>query len=306
VPRSTCALRALLFCCAALPAAADVDLDELLSRMTTAEKVGQLVQQRGYDENFPNPGDKPIREVVETAIANGEIGTMLGVSDVETVNRLQRFAVEESRLGIPLAIANDIIHGCRTIFPIPLAEAASWNLDLIERTARIAAIEASAAGTHWNFAPMVDISRDPRWGRIAEGAGEDPFLGGLIAAARVRGFQGDDLSAPDTLLACAKHYIAYGGAEAGRDYNTVDISERTLRETYLPPFAAAIEAGVGSIMTAFNEIGGVPQTGDVYTLRTILRGELGFDGVLVSDYTSIEEMIDTASRPTNAGRPDLP
>lgn len=268
------------------------DIEALMAKMTLDEKVGQLVQGRGFDGGFPNPGQLSTKELVHKAIRDGDVGTLLGVGEVETVNELQKIAVEESRLGIPLAIANDVIHGWRTIFPIPLAETASWNLELIEKTARIGAIESSASGTHWNFAPMVDIARDPRWGRIAEGSGEDPLLGSLIAAARVRGFQGDDLAAPDTVLACAKHYIAYGAAQAGRDYHTVDISRRTLRDIYLPPFQAAIDAGVGSIMTAFNEINGVPATGNIFVMRDILRGELGFTGLTVSDFNSVAEMIE--------------
>jgi beta-glucosidase len=194
-------------------------------------------------------------------------------------------------LKIPLLIANDVIHGYRTIFPIPLAEAASWDPQLVERAARVAAREAAAAGTHWTFAPMVDVARDPRWGRVAEGSGEDPFLGSALAVARVRGFQGRDLGARDTVLACAKHFAAYGAPEAGRDYNTVDVSRRTLREVYLPPFRAAVDAGVRTVMTAFNEIAGVPATASPFLLRQVLRREWGFQGFVVSDWKSVLELV---------------
>jgi beta-glucosidase len=198
--------------------------------------------------------------------------------------------VTQSRLKIPLLLGYDVIHGYRTTFPIPLAEASTWDPPAVEAAAHVAAREAAAAGLNWTFAPMVDIARDPRWGRIAEGAGEDPYLGSVMAAARVRGFQGADLRAPDAVLATAKHFAAYGGAEAGRDYNTVDISERTLRETYLPPFRAALDAGAGSIMTSFNEIAGVPSTANRWLVTTLLRGEWKFRGLVVSDWTSIDEL----------------
>ncbi|MEZ4983691.1 MAG: glycoside hydrolase family 3 N-terminal domain-containing protein [Saprospiraceae bacterium] len=204
---------------------------------------------------------------------------------------LQRMAIEETRMGIPLLFGYDVIHGYRTIFPISLGEAASWNLEAIEKSARIAAEEASAAGLHWTFAPMVDIARDPRWGRIMEGAGEDTYLGTRVAEARVRGFQGDDLSLPNTILACAKHYAAYGAAQAGRDYHTVDISERTLREVYLPPFQRIAEIGAATFMNSFNELDGIPATGNKHLLDDILRKEWGFEGFVVTDYTSINEMV---------------
>src|SRR5690606_1940699 len=215
----------------------------------------------------------------------------------------QRIAVEESRLGIPLIFGHDVIHGYRTIFPVPLAEAASWNPALVQESARIAAREASSAGVHWTFAPMVDLARDARWGRIVEGSGEDPYLGSVMAVARVRGFQGSDLSADSTLVATAKHFAAYGGAEGGRDYNTVDISERTLREMYLPPFHAAVDADVGSLMSAFNEIGGVPATASHRLFTEILRDEWGFEGMVVADYTAVRELIEhgVAADSTQAG-----
>src|SRR5437667_10578827 len=198
--------------------------------------------------------------------------------------------VTESRLHIPLIFGHDVIHGYRTIFPIPLAEAASWDPEAVQAAAHVAAKEAAAAGVHWTFAPMVDIARDPRWGRIAEGSGEDPYLGSALAAARVRGFQGTDPRAPDAVLATVKHFAAYGGAEGGRDYNTVDLSERTLREVYLPPYRAALDAGARSVMTSFNEIGGVPSTASPWLMTTVLRREWAFRGCVVSDWTAVEEL----------------
>lgn len=260
---------------------------DLIARMSIEEKLGQLNQYTGQ-WSLTGP---TVRQGGEERIRRGQVGSFLNVYGARTTRRLQRMAVEESRLGIPLLFGYDVIHGFRTIFPVPLAEACSWNPELATRTARIAAVEATAAGLHWTFAPMVDIARDPRWGRIVEGAGEDPYLGSVFAAARVRGFQGEDLAAHDTLMACAKHFAAYGGAEAGRDYNPVDISVRTLREVYLPPFKAALDAGVGSFMAAFNEIGGVPATADRFLLTELLRDEWGFEGFVVSDYTAVLELI---------------
>lgn len=262
-------------------------VDSLLARMTLEEKLGQLNQPGG-----PGPTTGPEgRAGSEADIRAGRIGTFLNVNGAAHTRTLQRIAVEESRLGIPLLFAHDVIHGFRTIFPVPLGEASSWEPELVERAARTAAIEATAHGIHWTYAPMVDIARDPRWGRIVEGAGEDPYLGSVMAAAKVRGFQGTDLSAHNTMLATAKHYAAYGGAEAGRDYNTVDVSERTLREIYLPPFHAAVKAGAGSVMASFNEVSGVPMHANQHLIRDVLRGEFGFDGILVSDYTGVWELI---------------
>ncbi len=256
---------------------------KLLRRMTLAEKIGQLVQIHTR-EDMVNPD-------LDQKIAQGLVGSIFGISDVAEINRYQRLAVQASRLGIPLLVGNDVIHGFRTVFPIPLAESSSWDLPLMEQTARAAAEEASASGTNWIFAPMVDIARDPRWGRIAEGAGEDVFLGRAIAAARVRGFQSADLESGRRIAACVKHYVGYGAAEGGRDYNTADISERTLRDVYLPPFQAAFDAGAGSLMSSFNEIGGVPASGNPLILRTILRDEWGWQGVVLSDYEAIRELI---------------
>jgi beta-glucosidase len=274
--------------------AADVErrIDALLKKMTLEEKLGQLTQQWGGEVQDTNPGARQRKqdEILELA-RSGKVGSFIGAHGAAYTNRLQQAAVKESRLGIPLLLGNDVVHGYRTILPIPLAEAASWDPDLAEQSARVAAAEARAAGAHWTFAPMVDICRDPRWGRIAEGAGEDPYLGSVLAAARVKGFQGRDLAAPDAVLACVKHLAAYGAAEGGRDYNTVDISERTLREVYLPPFHAAVKAGVGSVMTSFNEINGIPSTANRHLLEQILRREWGFRGFVVSDWTSIPEMV---------------
>jgi beta-glucosidase len=272
-------------------------VDSLLALMTLEEKLGQLVQ-------YAWPWNDEQREkVLQAFIKEGKVGSFLGVHGVERTRLLQRIAVEESRLKIPLLFAHDVIHGFRTIFPVPIAEASSWDPAAVEQSARIAAIEATAAGLHWTYAPMVDIARDPRWGRIVEGSGEDPYLGSVMAAARVRGFQGQDLSASNTLLACTKHFVAYGGAEGGRDYNTVDISERTLREIYLPPFHAAVKAGVATLMGGFNEIAGVPMHANHYLLTKVLREEWGFRGLVISDYTAVMELQKhgVAATPAQAG-----
>jgi len=270
--------------------ATEKKIDDLLGRMTLEEKIGQLNQ---YSSTFnlvgPAPaGGKNLDNYEQ--IKRGQVGSMLNVVGAQATRAAQQLAVENSRLHIPLLFGHDVIHGYRTMFPVPLGEAASWDLAAIEGSARVAATEAAAGGVHWTFAPMVDICHDARWGRIMEGAGEDPYLGGLIAAARVRGFQGPDLGAIDTIAACAKHYAAYGFAEAGRDYNTVDISEQTLRNLVLPPFREAAAAGVATFMNSFNEIGGVPSTGNAHLLRDILKGEWGFEGFVVSDWGSIGEM----------------
>lgn len=276
-------------------------VDSLLALMTLEEKFGQLNQRSAQWTTGPGRVDAP-REI-QAALRRGEIGSFLNVVGVEATADLQRVAMEETRLKIPLIFGLDVIHGYRTIFPIPLGEAATFDPDLIEQASRVAAVEATAAGIHWTFAPMVDIARDPRWGRIAEGAGEDPYLGSLMAAARVRGFQGRILSDRTSLLACAKHFAAYGGAEGGRDYNTVDISERTLREIYLRPFHAAVQAGAWTLMAAFNEIGGVPSSANPLLLDQILRREWGFQGFVVSDYNSVQETIvhGTVADRTSAG-----
>lgn len=256
-------------------------VEDLLARMTIAEKVGQMVQR------ILDPDGEDSRELVR----QGRIGSVLTLNDLEGRNRLQRIAVEESRLGIPLFLGNDVIHGYRTIFPIPLAESCTWDPDLLERASRAAAAEAASFGTDMIFAPMVDVPRDPRWGRIAESSGEDPYLGAELAKARVRGFQADDLPGGRRVTACPKHYVAYGACEGGRDYNTVDLSENRLREVHLRPFRAALEEGAGCLMTAFNEINGVPATANPFVLRQILRDELGWPGMTLSDYNAIGELI---------------
>ncbi|WP_421992543.1 beta-glucosidase BglX [Qipengyuania sp.] len=262
-------------------------LDELIAKMTLQEKVGQLtLLTSDWESTGPT-----MREGYKQDIAAGRVGAIFNAYTAEYTRDLQAMAVEGTRLGIPLLFGYDVIHGHRTIFPISLGEAASWDLDAIEESARISAVEASAEGIHWTFSPMVDVSRDARWGRGSEGAGEDVFLGSLIAKARVRGYQGEDLGAIDTVLATAKHFAAYGAAQAGRDYHTVDISERTLRDTYLPPFKAAVDEGVATFMTAFNEYDGVPASGSRFLLTDVLRDEWGFDGFVVTDYTSINEMV---------------
>lgn len=271
--------------------ATEKKIDALLAQMTIEEKVGQLNQ---YSNPLDLSGPPPSAGAQKTAydqIRTGLVGSMLNVNGAEATRAAQRLAVENSRLKIPMIFGYDVIHGYKTIFPVPLAEAATWDVGAVERSARVAATEAAAAGVHWTFAPMVDIARDARWGRIMEGSGEDTFLGSQMAAARVRGFQGKDLAALDTIAACAKHYAAYGFAEAGRDYNTVDISEQTLRNVVLPPFKAAADAGAATFMNSFNEIGGVPSTGNPHLQRDILKGEWGFKGFVVSDWGSIGEMI---------------
>lgn len=267
-------------------------VEQLLEQMTLEEKIGQMNQYNGF-WNFTGPtpegGDAAYKY---KNLASGKVGSMLNVRGVKEVREVQKIAVEESRLGIPLIIGFDLIHGYETVSPIPLAESASWDLKAIETSAALGAKEASAAGINWTFAPMVDITRDARWGRVMEGAGEDPFLGSLIAAARVRGFQGNDLSSPHSVAACAKHFAAYGFAEGGRDYNTVDIGINTLHNIVLPPFKAAVDAGVRTFMNSFNDLNGIPATADKYLQRNILKGDWMFDGFVVSDWGSLREMID--------------
>ncbi len=268
-------------------------IEGLLEQMTLAEKAGQLTQFSDVgDVTGPASADASVQKKREL-VKSGLVGSMLNVVGTENVRALQKIAVEESRLGIPAVFAFDVIHGHKTMFPIPLAEAASWDLDLIEQSARVAAVEASAQGLNWTFAPMVDISRDPRWGRVMEGAGEDPFLGAEIAIARVRGFQGDDLAAEDTIAATLKHFAAYGFAESGKDYNAADIGTVTLFNVVAPPFKAAIErAGALTVMNSFNTLNGIPATGDAYLQRDVLKGDWEFEGVVISDWGSGIEMID--------------
>lgn len=251
---------------------------DLVANMTLAEKIGQMAQVNGGSHELPD------------MIRQGQLGSVLNEVDVHAVNELQRVAVEESRLGIPLLIGRDVIHGFKTIFPIPLGQAASWNPDLIARGAAVAASEAASTGVNWTFAPMIDICRDPRWGRIAECLGEDPHLASVLGAAMVKGFQGEALSSPESIAACAKHFAGYGAGEAGMDYATVNLPESELRNVYLPPFKAAVDVGIASFMTAFNDLNGVPASGNEFLTRKVLREEWDFDGLVVSDWDSISQL----------------
>lgn len=280
--------------------ATEQKIEALLSKMTLEEKIGQMNQITSYGNI----------EDMSGLIKNGEIGSILNEVDPVRVNALQRVAMEESRLGIPLLMARDVIHGFKTIFPIPLGQAASFNPQVAEDGARVAAVEASSVGIRWTFAPMIDVSRDPRWGRIAESCGEDTYLSSVMGAAMVKGFQGDSLNNPTSIAACAKHFVGYGASEGGRDYNSTFISERSLRNVYLPPFEAAAKAGAATFMTSFNDNDGVPSTGNKFILRDVLRDEWGFDGLVVTDWNSAREMIahgfaaddkDAAALSVNAG-----
>ncbi len=257
-------------------------IEALLEKMTLAEKVGQMAQV--------NVGDSYIHDYLADGIRAGRVGSVLNVVDVDVVNELQRIAVEESRLGIPLLVGRDVIHGFKTVMPIPLGQAATWNPDMVREGARVAALEAARTGINWTFAPMIDISRDARWGRIAESLGEDPYLASLLGVAMVEGFQGEDMSAAGTIAACAKHFAGYGAAESGRDYATTNIPENELRNVYLRPFRAAVEAGVATLMTSFSDLDGVPATANDFLLRQVLRDEWGFDGFVVSDWDSVRQL----------------
>lgn len=274
-------------------------IDSLLQEMTMDEKIGQLnLLTSDWDISGPI-----LRKDYKALLKSGKVGALFNAHTVEYNREMQRIAVEDSRLGIPLLFGYDVIHGHKTIFPIPLAESCSWNLELIEKSAKLSAKEAAASGLNWTFNPMVDVSRDPRWGRVAEGNGEDSFLASLIAARKVRGYQGDDLKNEFTVLACVKHFAAYGAPLAGRDYGVVDMSERALRETYLPPYQAAVDAGAMTVMTSFNELNGVPVTASKELLTNVLRGEWSFQGFVVSDYTAINELVNhgVAHDEKNAG-----
>lgn len=262
-------------------------VESLLSKMTLDEKVGQLVL---FTSDWSVTGPS-MRQGYIDDIRAGRCGNIFNAYTAEYTRKLQEIAVNETRLGIPLLFGYDVIHGFRTVFPINLGISASWDIDAVEESARIAAREAAAAGLHWTFSPMCDICVEPRWGRVSEGAGEDPLLGSRISAAMTRGYQGGDLSDPSTVLACIKHYAAYGAPQAGRDYNTVDMSERWLREFYLPPYKAAVDAGALSVMASFNELDGVPATANYHLMQEILRDEWGFQGFVVTDYTGINEMV---------------
>ena len=278
-------------------------MGDLLLQMTLEEKIGQMNQYNGFwNVTGPSPQEGNAKEKYDH-LAKGWVGSMLNVRGAKEVRAVQEIAVNESRLWIPLIIGFDLIHGYKTISPIPLAESASWDLEAIQKSAELGAKEASAAGINWTFAPMVDITRDARWGRVMEGAGEDPYLGSRIAEARVYGFQGKNLSEVNTLAACAKHFAAYGFAEGGRDYNTVDIGENILHNFVLPPFKAASDAGVRTFMNSFNDLNGIPATADKNLQRNILKGDWGFDGFIVSDWGSLKEMIDHgyAKNPNHAG-----
>lgn len=305
--------RFFIFCCLLVVCASifaqknyQVLADELLKKMTLDEKIGQLtLYTSGWTVTGPSLNDN-----YKNDVRSGKCGNIFNAHTAQYNRDLQKIAVEETRLGIPLLFGYDVIHGYKTIFPIPIGESCSWDLELIEKTARLSAKEAAAGGLHWTFNPMVDIARDPRWGRIAEGSGEDPYLGGLIGAAKVKGTQGSDLADKNTLLACVKHFAAYGAAQAGRDYHTVDISDIELRQTYLPTYKKCIDAGCKTVMTSFNELHGVPVSGSKYLMNDILREEWNFDGFIVTDYTAINEMIEhgfsedlkhAASQSINAG-----
>lgn len=263
-------------------------IDALMSKMTLEEKIGQL--------NLPGSGDIVTGQAGNSDIAKkieqGKVGGLFNIKSVARIREVQKLAVERSRLKIPLLFGMDVIHGYETVFPIPLGLSCTWDLGLIERSARIAAQEASADGICWTFSPMVDIARDPRWGRIAEGSGEDAYLGSQIAKAMIKGYQGDDLSKNNTIMACVKHYALYGAAEAGRDYNTVDMSRQRMYNDYFPPFKAAVDAGVGSVMASFNEVDGIPATANKWLQTDVLRKQWGFKGFVVTDYTGINEMVD--------------
>jgi len=263
-------------------------VDDLMKKMTLQEKIGQLQQLTGRNSEITGPSGEKIN--TEESIRRGLCGSLLGVKKAEDVARYQNIALNESRLGIPLLFGYDIIHGCRIIFPENLGISSSWDITAIEKTAQIAAREAASMGIAWTFSPMCDISTDPRWGRVSEGSGEDPYLGAKIAEAMVHGYQGKDLSDPNTILACVKHFAAYGAPQAGRDYHTVDMSRRMFRDRYLPPYRAAINAGAATVMTSFNDFEGVPATGNKWLMRDLLRDELGFTGFIVTDWGSTDEM----------------
>jgi beta-glucosidase len=265
----------------------DARVESILKSMTLEEKVGQLVQYSAGQPTGPGTG----RTDYDDMIAHAQIGSLFNVVDPKQVNTYQRIAMEKSRLHIPILFGLDVIHGFKTEFPIPLGLASTWDPSIVEKASRVAAMEASADGIRWTFSPMVDITRDARWGRMQEGAGEDPFLGSVMAAAYVKGYQGSRLDAPDSIAACAKHFVGYGAAEGGRDYNSTEISEHTLREFYLPPFRAALNAGAASLMSAFNSLDGIPSTANPFTLKQILRKEWDFRGLVVSDWNSVGELI---------------
>ncbi len=276
-------------------------VNDLLGKMTLEEKIGQMSQIALNQPQDVSPDQR---------ILKGQVGSFLFLTDAKEINRLQHIAVEQSRLHIPLIFGFDVIHGFRTIYPVPLALAASWDPAMVEQAQSMAAREASAVGVNWTFAPMVDIARDPRWGRIMEGAGEDPFLGSQMAEAQVRGFQGETIGSPNHILACVKHFAGYGAADGGRDYDSSNISDEQLWNVYLPPFEAAVRAGAGSLMTAYMDLNGVPATGNKFLLQDVLRDKWKFDGFVVSDWDAVQSLTthgfasgpeDAAARAVNAG-----
>jgi beta-glucosidase len=292
------------------------DVEKLLAQMTPAEKAGQLTQYFYF--RLPPDAPRPVLEfdrdeqprMVEARLGEGLVGSLLFLTDPTEINRLQRLAVEGNRFGIPALVGLDVVHGLRTVFPVPIAMAASWDLEVIEAGQEVAAREARAVGIHWAFAPMVDIARDPRWGRIIEGAGEDPYLGAAVAAAQVRGFQGPAVGSPERIIAGPKHFAGYGYALGGRDYDEVNLSDSELWNVVLPPFRAAIEAGAGNVMTAYMDLNGIPATGSGWLFTDLLRGTLGFDGFVVSDANAVRNLLthgfaadltDAGARAVNAG-----
>lgn len=276
-------------CCRDNRTDAEKFADDLLEQMTVREKLGQMSQFRPKGGVVTGPEGHSFN--IEQMIKDGEVGSILSLRDLDYFEIYQKLAVDSSRLGIPILFAHDIIHGCKVIFPINLGSSCSWDIDAVRKSARVAAEEASAMGLAWTFSPMCDVSADPRWGRVSEGSGEDPFLAAKMSAAMVEGYQGDDLSDSTTILACVKHFAAYGAPEAGREYNTVDMSERMFRDRYLPPYKAALDAGAVTVMSSFNDYDGIPATGNKWLLKDVLRDELGFDGFVVSDYDAVHEMV---------------
>ena len=268
---------------------AEIFVDDLMGRMTLREKLGQMSQFVPQTGVVTGPEGEPVD--LDALIRAGEVGSILNVKTPQEIESLQRLAVDSSRLGIPILFGHDVIHGCNVLFPINLASSCSWDMDAIRKSAELAAAEAAAIGIAWTFSPMCDVSADPRWGRVSEGAGEDPYLGAKIAAAMVEGYQGKDLSDSSSILACVKHFAAYGAPEAGRDYNTVDMSERMFRDRYLPPYKAAIEAGAATVMTSFNDFNAIPASANEWLLKKLLKEELGFEGFVVSDYKAVTELI---------------
>ena len=275
--------------CGASKTEAEKFADDLLAKMTLREKLGQMSQFRPRSGVVTGP--EGFSYNLEDMIKAGEVGSILSLRELEYFEIYQRLAVDSSRLGIPILFAHDIIHGCKVIFPINLGSSCTWDVEATKQSARVAAVEASAMGLAWTFSPMCDISADPRWGRVSEGSGEDPYLAAKLSAAMVEGYQGDDLSDSTTILACVKHFAAYGAPEAGREYNTVDMSERMFRDRYLPVYQAALEAGAATVMSAFNDFDGIPASGNKWLLKDVLRDELGFDGFVVSDYDAVHEMV---------------